>query len=99
MNVESVSDHNAKTRARSLLIASSKEVPSSLLEQNLSHYVRNSLDDVTSKDIDVAGLMITGMLIEDRVHRMHLSLLDVESSNIAIQSVLKKKEKEETCIT
>ena len=94
-----VSDHNYKIRAGSLPIGanatviSSKEVPSSLLEQNLSHDVRNSPDDrnVTSKD--VAGLTLAGMSIEDRVHRMHLSSLDVESPSIAVQSVLKKKKK------
>ena len=102
MNIESVSDHNSKTRSESLPIGanatviSTKEVPSSLLEQNLSHDVKthkNSPEDrhVTSKD--VAGLTLAGMSIEDRVHRMHLSSLDVESSSIAVQSVLKKKKK------
>ena len=65
----------------------------------LSHYARNSPDDRHVASKDVAGLTVTGMSIEDRVHRMYLSLLNVESSNIALQSVLKKKEKEETCIT
>lgn len=102
MNIESVSDHNSKTRAGSLPIGanttviSSKEVPPSLLEQNLSHDVtmhRNSPDDRHVPSNDVAGLTLAGMSIEDRVHRMHLSSLDVESSSIAVQSVLKKKKK------
>ena len=101
MNVQSTSDHITKTRAESLPIGtntttiSSKEVllssEQNLLQDVTTHRISQDSPDTTSKD--VAGLTLAGMSIEDRVHRMHLSSLDVESSSIAVQSVLKKKKK------
>ena len=100
MNAESTS-HSSRFRAESLPIVpntvaiSSKEVPSSLQQQDVTTQ-RTSQDlpdagHVMSKN--VAGLTLAGISVEDRLHKMHLSSLDMESPGIAVQSVLKKKKK------
>ena len=105
MNADLTSDHVSKTRAGSLPIGtsttaiSSKEVPLSS-EQNLSQDVtthkmmsQDSPDAGHVTNQNVAGLTLAEMSIEDRLHKMHFPSLDVESSSIAVQSVLKKKKK------
>ena len=105
MKTEATNDSSSRNRAISLPIVansttiSSKEV-TSLPKQNLSQDVVTA--HVTSKDQSdgkqisgqsVAGLTMAEMSVADRMHKMHLSSLDTESSSIAVQSVLKKKKK------
>lgn len=74
------------------LLSSQQNMPQGMspsMSQSVSQNVSQDVSQVTPH----TGIALAGMSIEDRVHKMHLSLQDTEPSSIAVQSVLKKKKK------
>lgn len=86
---EPLNDNSSKPRTRSSLLAtntSPMHLPLQDTSQRMSQSMQSLQDD--SKTISLAE-----MSVEDRLHNLHPSLPDVQSSSIAVQSVLKKKKK------
>jgi len=89
MSVESpMNDSNSKASG-----GSSPILPSQNLSQSVPQMSLDLQDGGHVKDKIVAGGTQIETPIEDRLHKMHMSLSYAESSSIAVQSVLKKKKK------
>ena len=66
------------------------------VSQSMSQSVSQDMSQDTShatKSKNITGTTLAEMPIEDRLHKMHISFSTMESSKIAVQSVLKKKKK------